>query len=390
MRVLVIKGVSQYDGTRLFADSATDALVRAGHEPEVLDLQGATDPRALLHAHAQGCEADLVFTISILGEYRDPEGRSLSQAYAAPHVLWHVDYVLGQAPRINATPPDTGLMTIDPTHIDGLTAMVGDRFKHVRFFPHPGVGDPAPDDEDVNAFVANRPIELLWSGTYQKPVEWVGVPPHLMRPLREALDIALTSHFVPPHEAVIQACLARGIDITSPAQRGDLRWAAYVDDTVRKTRRIEFMRAVAKTGLPVHICGLGWEPHLYRFKNATYHGAVTMTRMVELMRQSRIVLNTNINFGAGSHERVFSAALAGAAAFSDSSLYYENAFSAGESELFRWTDLPGAMAALKALAKDPARCFEMGRAAKARAIAEHSWGQRIEQVLAFAKDVGRG
>src|SRR4051812_45052708 len=107
MRVLVIKGVSQYGGTRLFADSAADAFKKAGHDTEVLDLEGAPDARARLHAHAETCRTDLVFTISILGDYRDPNGKTVSQAYGAPHVLWYVDYIVGQSARIGMTPSDT-------------------------------------------------------------------------------------------------------------------------------------------------------------------------------------------------------------------------------------------------------------------------------------------
>ncbi len=62
------------------------------------------------------------------------------------------------------------------------------------------------------------------------------------------------------------------------------------------------------------------------------------------MRQSRLVLNTNGNFGAGSHERPFSASLAGAATFSDLSRYYAQVFAPGANiELFRWKDLAGGM-----------------------------------------------
>src|SRR6202012_5203675 len=114
----------------------------------------------------------------------------------------------------------------------------------------------------------------------------------------------------------------------------------------------------------LHVCGAGWEPHLHRFKTVTYHGPVEMTRMVELMRQSRLVLNTNGNFGAGSHERPFSASLAGAATFSDFSRYYAEVSRAGQNmELFRWKALDAGMAALEAMAADPERCFNYARSA---------------------------
>ena len=207
----------------------------------------------------------------------------------------------------------------------------------------------------------------------------------MQKALNNATDLALSAEWIAPHEAVAQVLGDMNIDVTEPARRIHLTLAGHVHDHVRKARRLEFVKAVAKTGIPIHICGLGWDKHLYRFKNATYDGAVDMTRMVELMRRSRIVLNTNVNFGAGSHERPFSASLAGAATFSDHSAYYDEAFAPGEIAMFRWKDLPGAMGELKALASDPQRAFDMGRAAKARAVAAHTWEKRLPLILKMAE-----
>jgi hypothetical protein len=81
-----------------------------------------------------------------------------------------------------------------------------------------------------------------------------------------------------------------GFDIKNPANRRNLAAASVIDTVVRTRRRHAFLLALAESGLEVHICGEGWEPNFHRFKNATYHGPVDMTRMVELMRQSRVVL----------------------------------------------------------------------------------------------------
>jgi hypothetical protein len=43
---------------------------------------------------------------------------------------------------------------------------------------------------------------------------------------------------------------------------------------VRVAGRFAFLKAVARTGLPVHVCGAGWERDLYRFKRVTYEGEV--------------------------------------------------------------------------------------------------------------------
>ncbi|RAK68933.1 glycosyltransferase [Phenylobacterium kunshanense] len=387
MRWLLIKGHSLYGGTRLFIDSATEALRKLGHECDVLDLAETADPRALLEASATVLKPDAIFSIGVLGEYREPSGRSLAEAFGAPHLLWHVDYLLGQFARLEQTPPQTRLLVVDPTQADAVRATYGEaRHPDVRFFPHPAVGAPGPDDVDAAAFQAARPIPLLWCGGFQRPEDaWGNVPAELRRPLREAVDIALSEEWTPPHLAADQALRAHGVNTADPRERWKLKIASCVQDVVRSTRRTEFLKALAKAGLPVHICGEGWQRHLYRFKNATFEGPVEMTRMVELMRRSRVVLNTNANFGAGSHERVFSAALAGAAPFSDHSRYYDRAFAPGEIALFRWKDLPGAMANLRALVDDPERAFEIGRAAKARAVGHHTWDERLPLILEAAE-----
>jgi spore maturation protein CgeB len=157
---------------------------------------------------------------------------------------------------------------------------------------------------------------------------------------------------------------------------------------VRRKRRFDFLMAIAKSQLPVRICGAGWDSQHSAFKHAVFDGPVEMTHVVELMRQSRIVLNTNGNFGAGSHERPFSASLAGAACFSDFSRYYAEVFRPGEDiDLFYWQDLRGGIEALHALAADPERALRQARRAKAKTLAGHTWDIAINHIIAAADRV---
>jgi len=386
MRILMMKGQSQYGGTRLFADLAAAALARRGHHVDMLDLGEAESAGMLVLQHAASGPPSygLIFTINIAGEFKDSAGRRLKDLYGAPHVVWHTDYILSKAERVRETPGSTALLLVDPTQVDAVRAIYGpERFAHLAFFPHPAVGEPAPDDATVAQFIERRPIQVLWSGGFQKPdTPWKGVEGPARQLLQDALDLALSVEWMAPHEALDQVMASRGLDLTAPPIRAAREAAALLDVEVRMTRRFEFLKAVAKTGLPLHIVGAGWEGQLYRFKNATFEGAVEMTRMAELMRSARVVLNTNGNFGAGSHERPFSASLAGAATFSDYSRYYGQVFEAGANiELFHWQDLAGGMAQLKALAEDPDRAFAHARAAKAITLGGHTWDHRIDLVL---------
>jgi hypothetical protein len=388
VRVVLIKGQSMYEGTRTFIDHTAAAFSRRGHQTEIVDLQGLNDPQWALREAAAGGRTDLVFSINILGEGRDGEGRTISRMFGAPHVVWHVDYILSQAARLAETPSDTALLVVDPTQVEAVNDLFGPaRFRTVRFCPHAAVGEAAPDDPDPEAFAATRPIPILWSGSVQAPSArpWAAGSEATRKMLDDACDLALGTEWMAPHKAVDATLSARGLDLADPAFLPARLAASWVDIEVRKTRRFAFIEALAESGLPVHICGAGWDAELHRFRRATYHGAIPMPAAVELMRQARIVLNTNGNFGAGSHERPLSALLAGAAAFSDRTEFYVHAL--GEDDgiaLFRWLDLAGGIDRLAQLTADPAAAWRIARAGKLKVKASHTFDSRIDVILQAA------
>lgn len=389
MRAVMVKGASAYDGTRLFIDEAASAFRRAGHEVEIVDLTLEADAWAALErAGSRPC--DLLFSINILGESRRADGRSAAEVVGAPHVVWHVDYVLSQEPRLKATPRETAMLLIDHSQVDALNSVMGpDRYAHVGFCAHAAVGEAAAEDPDVETFQARRDIPILLSCTLTRPGAplWADLAPRIRAVFDDAFDLAMARDWMRPLDALDQAMAARGLTAkTLGITQGRLA-AAALDVQVRLTRRFAFVRALAKTGLPVHIRGRGWERDLYRFgKAAVFGGEATMAEVAGLMARSRIVLNTNGNFGEGSHERPLSALLAGAAVLTDDSRFYAEAFGPDEGLVrFRWSDLDGAMAALGDLNADPARAHGLARAGQARVRAEHLWDHRVPVILQAAR-----
>jgi hypothetical protein len=217
------------------------------------------------------------------------------------------------------------------------------------------------------------------------PVPWRETPPEVHKLFDDAYDLASSREWIPPHVAMDCALVSNGFDPADPGLQGVRLASPLVDAQVRITRRYELIRALAKANLPMTICGAGWESEAYRFKRTRFEGAVPVSRAVELMRSSRLVLSTNGNFGAGAHERPLSALLAGAAAFSDRSRFYEEAFvPEREIMLFDWSDVPDAVSRVAALRDDPESLFSVAVAGKRRVLAEHTWDQRVGDVLRAA------
>ena len=384
MRAILFKGPSQYDGTRTFIDEVAAALRRRGLTADLVDLAGASDVAAAIAA-AAGAPADLLFSINILGEHRDGQGRGMSDIFGAPHVVLHVDYVLSQATRLRATPATTSLLSIDPTQVQAIASVFGSqRFASVAFSPHAAVGEPAPDDADAAAFVAARPIPLLWSGTLQPPGEpvWAQQPPAIRRVYDDAVDLAMSVEWMSPLAALDQVLVANGNDPANPALQGARCDAMHIDVRVRVLRRYDLIGRLAASGLPITICGNGWAAEAPRLPNATFLGPLTMPQSAMLMQSARTVVGTNGNFGAGSHERPLTAMLAGAAVFSDYSRFYAEAFTEDrEIALFRWKALDDGLQRLARLVDDPAAAHALAVAGKARVVAAHRWDHRVDAIL---------
>jgi spore maturation protein CgeB len=96
-------------------------------------------------------------------------------------------------------------------------------------------------------------------------------------------------------------------------------------------------------------------------------------------------LNTNANFGAGSHERPLTAMLAGAVAVSDFSTFYSNNFREGEEiVLYRWMALEEGMHRVGALLEQPDAAHAIAAAGQARVSAQHRWDNRVDAIIAAA------
>ncbi len=204
----------------------------------------------------------------------------------------------------------------------------------------------------------------------------------------QAVEIALASDWTAPLDALDQAMTGAGLDPANPDFAAFRKLATYVHEHVRAVRRRQLLDAVIRLGLPVHLVGKGHDTDLARHKNLTLLGEARFDEVLALMAGSRVVLNANANFGAGSHERPLTASNAGAVAATDGSAFYDANFEAGaEMAIFRWTGLEEDLAGIGALAEDPAAALAIAKAGQRRVVTGHLWMHRVAGVIAAAEQV---
>jgi hypothetical protein len=389
LRVILIKGRSTYDLLRAFIDDAAAGFIEAGLQAEILDVVAEPDVAAGLARRAADAPIDLVYSLNILSDFRDPADRTLGDIAGAPHVVHFVDHPLSHLDRLEKTPENAAVLVIDPSHAEAILSIYGpDRFGFVGFCPHAAVGPTTSPGEDAGAFAAARPIPILFPGTHpiDGPPPWAKLQPGVRSLFEAATEIALASEWTAGLAALDQAMRAGGLAPEDPQFNGFRKLASYVHERVRMVRRLRLLDAAAHAGLALHVAGKGYDAALARYSNLTFVGDVGFLDSVALMAKSRLVLNVNANFGAGSHERPLCALNAGAAAASDFSRFYEGQFKPGrEMALYRWRDLEAGLAAIARLAEDPRAMFDMAVAGQAKVLAGHRWKNRVAVIVEAAQ-----
>lgn len=391
MRVILIKGGSTYDTLRVFIDDLASAFASFGYQPTIVDITTDPDLLGTLQRLAKSGPVKLVFSFNIFGETHDQGGRFIGDIVGAPHVIQYVDYPLTHFTRLDQTSPRTALLTVDRSHVEAVRSTYGpDRFGYVGFSPHAAAGETVSPGADAAAFAVQRPIPILFLGTFYKPQppEWRNMPPLVQKIYETAVEIALSTEWTPALDALDRAMSAAGLDPKSPDFPEFRKTAYMVHERVRSHRRFELLNVAADLGLPVHIYGRGYDQDLHRYKSLTYGGDVSLPEGLALMARSRVVLNINANFGMGSHERPLAALNAGAAAASDHSSFYASGFREGEEvALYRWRDLEAGLTAIGRLAADSEAAFAMAAAGQRKVVAEHLWRHRVETIVAAADAV---
>jgi hypothetical protein len=393
MKAILLKAVSQYDALSCYVDELATAFRARGHEAAIIDLRPQESVEHFAELLQRERPADLVFSFNIYAEFVDAKGRSVSDLAGAPMVVQYVDFPVLHFDRLKGVPRNAAVLTIDPSHVKVITEFFGaDHFAYVGFNPVAAMGEPCDLPETADAFLASRPVGILCAQSYFSPGPpvWRDFPEFIRDVFAEAADLALAEEWMPPLEALDRCLVAHGLDLNDPVLRHDLMavrtQSVQVNEWVRNVRREKFFAAAAEVGLPLTAYGAGYDAVLERYKNIDYRGRGDTLATPQRMREARIVINHNSNFGEAMHDRVPSGMLAGAAVATDYSKYYAAHYESGRDiVLFRWQHLEEDLAAVKALLGNGEALFAMAKAGQQKALRQDRWEHRIDTILKAAE-----
>jgi hypothetical protein len=386
MRFLLLKGQSQYGSLRLHIDQLASALTAMGEDVRVIDLMHPLGTAAFVRAMVvEG--ADCVFAFSgVFGQEYGAVFDKLGITYAS----LYVDNPVHHLPRLQ--PPECRYVAffLDRTHQAFMQAMdEGGAFAHLGFLP-PGANTLASAvDVSPEAYGA-RDIPILFSGTYRgEPARpWLDMPTAVCDLMSAVAERMAADGSLWIGAALRDALKAGGISLTPEFLRSVAPVLSGVQLFAEAYHRNAFLYVVGAAGVAIQTVGNGWAPLCDRYPSFSYLGEGSFEQTLELLRRTRVVINVNNGFISGGHERVFAAMAAGAAVFSETSLFYDEVFVDGEDMVTFKTPVQGDVAArLERLAGDLDLGARVAASGYAKTRAHHMWANRAVEIVAAVRAV---
>ncbi len=327
---LFMPPISEYGVIKHFTKQFHEALLRTGIKSRLLVAE-KNNPKPFFDKIEQS-PPDC--TLSFNGLLPDDKGAFLCDMLQIPHVCCLVDspiyYVpLTQSPLNIISCPDRFFVSF----FQNL------EFQNAFFLPQAVEKDVAPEIK-----MDDRQFDVTFLGSCFDPEElkkdWKKrYPDYLAYAIELASEIAMSNLDITITDALVQAMNER---VWFPgAQVEQFNFLQVLDDLEY------YMRAVDRTKLlqsiidaDIHIFSHAdntkkWQKLLGNRKNITYHGAVPFEDALEVMKNSKIILNSTPTLKNGSHERIFSGLACGALVLTNDSIYlHEEGFKDKENILF--------------------------------------------------------
>lgn len=344
-RYIFFKGL--IDTLDLYTDEFVRIFTEQGRECLVLDAGNRKDLWIQLKAFLLEPVAGVISLNNIGLHLEMEDGLNIWDKYEIPFYNILMDHPFHYKNALDTAPGQMVLLCMDRNHI----AYVKRFFPNIQntcFFPHAGIL-PGINKQNINNTlrIKERKIDVLYTGGLSRYAA-EGLIPDLGRItdfdafalVKDALEKLIQEPDFTT-EYVIEQCLDNMNFKFKDQRLGEIiTKLRFIDSFAVSFYREQMVRALTESGITVTVFGTGWDRCEWEHPNLVYGGEIPPAGILELMQQSKVVLNTMTWFKRGAHDRVFNGMLAGAAVVSDYSEYLkENFTNKCELEMFSLKDM---------------------------------------------------
>jgi glycosyltransferase involved in cell wall biosynthesis len=361
-----------YESKIYFADKFKEALERRGIQ-------------ALLFNSSDGKQIAWPkyydFSCSFNSTLPQPDGRYFWDISKIPHWSILVDPFFYYTDYLKS--PLSILSCVDRLDVEHLK---NPQFQNAFFWPH--AVEPELDFDRK----AERPYDVVMLGScYDEETlkqHWrAGTTPQVVKVIEEAIEIVLGDNHTHIYDATMQALDHYRL---SPKEVPLNKILFYVDNYSRGYDRVQLIKSIKNA--QVHVFGgtcwrdekpiLGWSNSLVDMPNVTIHPAVPYAESLEIMKKSKIVLNSTPFFKSGSHERTLTSLACGALPITSDNLWVrENFLDGRDLKIYPpggWDKVNGWVDDYLQNEKKRMEIVEQGRTV---VMNDHTWDNRVETMI---------
>lgn len=377
-KICLLTNYNLYESKRYFTEKLAEALERKNIKTKIIDAREGTLGADIIGA-IQRFAPDITASFNSL----DPiaEKKYLCDFLETPHISFLVDPVFYSTFLVES--PYSIVTCVDR---NDLAAIRSNGFPNAFFWPH------AVERELAAPRNAERPFDVVFLGScydYESlRVSWQQRNSAAFNQvLDDAIDIVFSHEHISLAQALVQAWNASG---NSPEGVDFMALYYYLDNYTRGKDRVELIRSIKD--IPVHVFGelspdnavgiLGWAPYLAAQKNVTIHPSVPFNEALQIMKQSKIVLNSMPFFRDGTHERIFTALACGCLSVTSESIYLREHFRDGEGIVFYSAKHRSDVNAfINDILKHEHKREEAAAHGREKVLLHHTWDVRVAELL---------
>lgn len=362
---------SKYNVLHHFTLKMYDAMERAGYNCRLLhgrDRITATfkDPPDL--------------TLCYNGAARDEEGNCLADLIRVPHIACLVDPPYRY---FNLTASQFTILTCDDRFGCDFLKVTG--FNNAVFMPHAVEKELClePEQEKIYdvvmlaSFIDFEKRRENWKRKFPEP---------LYKALEQALEISLkdeTTSFL----WTVQQLVHPYLWTNEHTFNANLFYQIYEESEsyLKGRNRVELINSIKD--VPVHVFGgsidkgRNWSQYYKGNTQVIVHPEISYLDALEVIKKSKVLLNSNIKNKQGAHERIFSGMASGAAVVTNHTPYMDELFVGGEDLILFDCNFEYVNERVMELLSSESERKKMTASAKQKVLESHTWDHRISQLF---------
>ena len=387
MKILILELKSVcYNSYIYFAESLAKEFLKNGHEVEFFRVP--EEPFENLEKY-KGLSFDAIidFNSDIPRAILDDDSYFLN-SIDAPFVDIILDHPLYHHDSLKHKINNFNVICLDYKHKEYITKY----YPHIKnIFVTSMTGELAFGEDMIDWDKwEQRPYDITFSGSYTNPAiikESISkLPDELQECINLAIDILLKNTSETIENAVDIIAQIEDYDFikTNPAIFTQILYLA--DAYVRCINRHNLVLSLDNCEKEIHLFGPLWEE--MNLKHAIIHRELPFNLSFTIFNKSKICVNLQPNFKAGAHDRIFSAQLNGAVAFTDpSSMILEEYKDTKNILLFSLDDFSSIPAKLDTALSDTEKLKKIAQAGNEIASKHHTWTNIYNVVISTIKNV---